>query len=78
MVQNIGPGMSVVEVFLQHSGIDLSWRKSFAKHALRLMQILSSSDASETKMNVVIIAKILSQEQLFIPSKSVFFVFLLR
>jgi len=34
---------------------NLRWRKSFAEHALRLLQIRSFSDASETKTNVVII-----------------------
>ena len=53
MAHNIGPAMSIVELFLQ-----LRWlaicvgENSFTEHALTLLQIASFSDANEIKTNV--------------------------
>jgi len=56
MANNRDPAMSVVDIFLQLRLLQI-WvgENSLTKHALRLLQILVFSDASEIKTNVVII-----------------------
>jgi len=57
MANNRDPAMSVVDIFLQLRLLQI-WvgENSLTKHALRLLQILVFSDASEIKTNVVIIS----------------------